>query len=272
MRKWRRATQPPVPESLEGLGVALTEHPRHSDMLLATVSAGGAHAIILQMAGSSSCLQAANSLIVDATFLTVPAGMPASQILTLHCVIEGHYFHPIIALMQNRRRALYEAVLQRIWQAAGNPRPAHIIADYEQALQAALGSVSGVQVQGCFFHFVQALMRRARASGLPMHRNSPGWRLVRLYCTLALLPAARVALALAEIPHIAAADGLPYSDDFNDYFVSHWMARASINKYWWILHTTPPSPKLSIACMIACNTLLILFFCKYLHSVLPTYL
>ncbi|KOB63414.1 Uncharacterized protein OBRU01_24846, partial [Operophtera brumata] len=227
MRKWRRAAQPPVPASLEGLGVALSEHPRHSEMLLATVSAGGAHAIILHMSGSSSCLQACNSLIVDGTFLTVPAGMPASQVLTLHCVIEGHNFHPIIALMQNRRRSLYEVVLQRIWQAAGHPHPAHIITDFEPALQAALGSVSGVRVQGCMFHYVQALLRRARSTGLHVQRNSQGWQLVRLYCALALLPAARVPLALAEVPHIAAAEGLPYNVDYHNYFVSHWMGRVT---------------------------------------------
>lgn len=91
---------------LEGLGATLSEHPRHSEILLATVPVGGASAIFLHMPSSSSCLQAADSFILDGTFLTVPAGMPVNQVLTVHSVIQGNNFHPFVALMQNRH-ALY---------------------------------------------------------------------------------------------------------------------------------------------------------------------
>lgn len=225
MRRVRRQQQPGIPASLADYAAALADHPRHSSLLLATVSAGGATAVILAQQGFAQCLRDSSSVVVDGTFLTVPAGLPAAQLLTIHALIEGHNFHPIMVLMENRRRVLYKAVLLRVWQAAGNPRPGSLLSDFEPALQAALESVTGIPVTGCLFHFVQALLRRAREEGIQVRRNSPGWQLVQLYGTLALLPAGQVPLGLAELPAIAAAQGLPYSDAFHAYFENQWMSR-----------------------------------------------
>lgn len=209
MRKWRRSA---IPRDMQDYAAALARHPRHSDMLLATVTAGGGSAIILVMPNFGMCLRDSSTVIVDGTFQTVPAGLPACQILTIHGVIETCFFHPIIVVMQHRRRDLYDAVFQRIWQAAGNPSPAHVVTDYEPALQAALGAMTGVTVQGCFFHFVQALVLQL---GLSVGRDAAGSRLVRLYA------------ALAELRRVAADQQLPQSDDFHQYFVSHWMTRVT---------------------------------------------
>lgn len=228
MRKWRRSVQPAVPANLTAYSVALANHPRHSNMLLAAVSDGNATAVILAEEGFASCLRDSNTVVADGTFLTVPAGLPAAQILTFHCIVQGHFFHPVIAIMENRRRPLYEAVIRRVWAAAGQPTPQHLVTDYEPALQAALTSVTGVQAEGCLFHFVQALLRRARqVDGLQVGRNSPGWQLVQLYGALALLPAGQVPLALAELPGIAQERNLPFTQNFHDYFESQWMLRVS---------------------------------------------
>jgi len=112
-----------------------------------------------------------------------------------------------------------------------NPQPAHIISDFEPALQAALESVTRVQMQGCLFHCVQALLRRARQEGITVGRNSPGWQFMQLYGTLALLPAAQVALGLAEVPGIAHQQALPFNANFHEYFVTYWMTRVSITVY-----------------------------------------
>lgn len=232
MRRWRRAQQPAVPATLAEYAVALANHPRHSNLLLATVSAGDATAVILAQEGFANCLREGSTIVVDGTFLTVPAGLPALQILTFHSIIEGNFFHPVMVLMENRRRPLYEAILGRLWPAANNPAPQNIITDYEPALQAALVNITGVQVQGCLFHFVQALLRRARQEGIQVRHNSRGWQLVQLYATLALLPAAQVPLGLAEVPGIAEEQDLPFSPSFHSYFESQWMIRVSYCTYF----------------------------------------
>ncbi|XP_045533852.1 uncharacterized protein LOC123720928 [Papilio machaon] len=226
MRKWRRNSQPAQPRTLEEYAVALSGHRLLSPALFATVSVAEGKAVILVMRGFERCIADSEVLVIDGTFLTVPAGLSICQILTVHSIIAGHNFHPVVVLMQNRRRPLYEAVFRRIWQAAGNPRPQQIITDYEQALRSALASVTGIATQGCMFHYVQALVRQARQLGLQaQQRQSAAHRLVSLYSALALLPAPQVAAGLAELSHIAQQERLPYNEDFHNYFVAQWMAR-----------------------------------------------
>lgn len=112
--------------------------------------------------------------------------------LTVHSIISGDNFHPVVVLMEIRRHTLYEAVFQRMWQAADDPRPLQIITDYEQALRSALVSVKGVAPQGCLFRFVQALVTQAQ------QRHTAANRLVSLYRALPVLPAAQVAVGLAD--------------------------------------------------------------------------
>lgn len=228
MRKWRRSVLPPVPRTLMELAQALREDNQLNSLFLATVEAGNGVAVILVMPQFDEILRESSTIFADGTFATVPAGLPAYQILTIHSAVAGYYFHPVLVLMQNRTRALYEAVLRRIWEAAGNPRPEHIVTDFEPALQGALQSVANMQVQGCLFHYLQALLRRARRLGLATRHNSPGGQLVRLYGALALLPAEQVALGLPEVPAIAAARNLPYSAAFHEYFVNYWIIRVTM--------------------------------------------
>lgn len=79
--------------------------------------------------------------------------------------------------------------------------------------------------------YFQAMLRRARQMGIRVEHGTRGWLLMQLYGTLALLPPAQVPLGLAEIPAIVAAEGLPVSDAFTEYFQTHWMAR--VRKYNW---------------------------------------
>ncbi|XP_045541823.1 uncharacterized protein LOC123723289 [Papilio machaon] len=127
MRKWRRNSQPAQPRTLEEYAVALSGHRLLSPALFATVSVAEGKAVILVMRGFERCIADSEVLVIDGTFLTVPAGLSICQILTVHSIIAGHNFHPAVVLMQNR--PLYEAVFLRIWQAAGNPRPQQIITD-----------------------------------------------------------------------------------------------------------------------------------------------
>ncbi|XP_073949707.1 uncharacterized protein [Choristoneura fumiferana] len=112
-------------------------------------------AVIIGMPGFAECLRESAVVVADGTFLTVPAGLQAYQLLTLHTVAMGQHYHPVVALMENRRQHLYRAVLQKVWELAGNPEPATVISDYEPALQGALPEVTDAPL-----HFLQALVKR----------------------------------------------------------------------------------------------------------------
>ncbi|XP_073943815.1 uncharacterized protein isoform X3 [Choristoneura fumiferana] len=216
MRKWRRSTQPAVPGTLPEYSRALAAHPVFGPMHLALVSAGGASAVIIGMPGFAECLRESAVLVADGTFLTVPAGLQAYQLLTLHTVAMGQHYHPVVALMENRRQHLYRAVLQKVWELAGNPEPETVLSDYEPALQGALREVTDAPLQGCYFHFLQALVKRGRQEHVPM-------RLVRLYATLALLPAERAPAAFAAQTDAAMFLQIPLNHAYHLYFRDYWM-------------------------------------------------
>ncbi|KAI8434806.1 hypothetical protein MSG28_003317 [Choristoneura fumiferana] len=124
----------------------------------------------------------------------------------------GQHYHPVVALMENRRQHLYRAVLQKVWELAGNPEPETVLSDYEPALQGALREVTDAPLQGCYFHFLQ----RGRQEHVPM-------RLVRLYATLALLPAERAPAAFAAQTDAAMFLQIPLNHAYHLYFRDYWM-------------------------------------------------
>ncbi|XP_073942325.1 uncharacterized protein [Choristoneura fumiferana] len=96
------------------------------------------------------------------------------------------------------------------------PEPETVLSDYEPALQGALREVTDAPLQGCYFHFLQALVKRGRQEHVPM-------RLVRLYATLALLPAERAPAAFAALPDAAMFLQIPLNHAYHLYFRDYWM-------------------------------------------------
>ncbi|KAI5636280.1 MULE transposase domain-containing protein [Phthorimaea operculella] len=223
MRKWRSANTPAIPHSLGEYAVSL-RNTRHAQVYVGQVSAGGAAAVVLGMPGFALCLRRARYLLADGTFDAAPAE-PATvrQILTVHTVCEGRFFHPVVALMENRTQELYVAVFRLLQRLAGNPEPEFLLSDYEQALSGAMAEVfPAARIAGCYFHFTQALERRARALGIATGRNTPGNLTVRTYAALALLPAAYVPAALADMEGLIIEVQGQWHPDFHQYFVSFW--------------------------------------------------
>ncbi|KAI8432594.1 hypothetical protein MSG28_013581 [Choristoneura fumiferana] len=184
-------------------------------MHVALVSAGGGGQRIIAMPGFVECLCESAVILADGTFLPVPAGLQAYQLLTLHTVSMGQHYHHVVALMENRRQHLYRAVLQKVWELAGNLQPETVVSDYEPALQGALWEVTDAPLQGCYCHFLQALVKRARQKHVPM-------RLVRLYAMLATIHITsrhccrRSARMYLEVP---------VNDAYHPYFRDYWMDR-----------------------------------------------
>jgi len=67
------------------------------------------------------------------------------------------------ALMTRRNTDLYTAVLEKLHDLVPDFRPTQVIADFEDARTAAVRVVFGdsVAVSGCWFHYVQALIKRS---------------------------------------------------------------------------------------------------------------
>jgi len=69
--------------------------------------------------------------------------------------------------------APYDAVLRKVQELEPPFQPTQVIADFQEALAAAIRNVFGshVTVSGCCFHYAQALIKRLRKLGLRLTRT-----------------------------------------------------------------------------------------------------
>ena len=102
--------------------------------------------------------------------------------------------------------------------------------DFEAAERLALVEVFGIELQGCFFHFRQAILRRIRNHHCPLHRfitsveNLGNWNILLLFVALAFLKDEDIGRGyqlIVQIPLIQ--ENLDIFQGFLDYFESTWV-------------------------------------------------
>ena len=94
----------------------------------------------------------------DGTFRVVPRLF--QQLCVIFVSTNGRMLPAYFALMTSRTRGLYEAVFSECARRLGQPAE-RIMADWETALQGAAAAVwPEAQVNGCWFHYAQAVLRK----------------------------------------------------------------------------------------------------------------
>ena len=133
-------------------------------------------------------------LLVDATFQICQK--PHEQLLTIHAQVKRsedgvRVNMPVaFALMHNRSESAYKAVFQKIKdiveEDGSSLRVKEFIVDYEKAIWNALRAVFvNAHVRGCWFHFCQCIIRKARELELTdafFNHNRVHKMLKRLMC------------------------------------------------------------------------------------------
>lgn len=140
-------------------------------------------------------------LYMDATFAVVPRLY--YQLFTLFVNVSGYTFPAVFVLMTHKTTELYTAVFSKVRDLAPHFAPLRVMADFESASVKGLQAVFGtsVIVSGCWFHYSQAVARRAKKIGLAEpYRNSDTVRkCIRLLMCLPLLPSTDMMEGLEDI-------------------------------------------------------------------------
>lgn len=120
-------------------------------------------------------------------------------------------------LMENRTVPAYKAAINAWMDTFGAIRPVSVMADYEDALRlAAVELWPAVQVQGCWFHFAQAVLRKAVKTSVAKAGMED---VVQMAMTLPLLPQSEMGEGFALIRRLLVVEG---GTKFCNYLESQW--------------------------------------------------
>ena len=160
--------------------------------------------IVFSSNSQLECLSVSSVSSVDSTFKITPSSPKRCfyQLLVI-CSKELEHFHPLVyILMSNKTYKLYKEVFTFVHQICPRFSPNIILSDFESAQTKALKErFSSSTLQGCWFHFVQALLRKINVTGLiPSYRRNERFKsfVKRLFC-LPLLPENLIVSAFSEI-------------------------------------------------------------------------
>lgn len=166
----------------------------------------------LRRDGDTGRLQRLLRLYVDGTFKIVP--QPFAQLFTIGYVVQGRMFPAVYALLTNKRTETYRLVFDYLFSyltVDGTITPAleSIMSDFEHQIRNAIAQAAKansimkdlpLRVDGCYFHYVQALHHNAKELSLCHHlkENMEG---AKYYSIMKLL----AALANLRVEHVRAA-------------------------------------------------------------------
>ena len=181
-----------------------------------------------------------NILYMDGTFKACPKFF--TQVYIITGIYRGEYLPLAFVLMSRRTSDAYKKIFRALKVAcleisANGLSPNMLITDFENA------TASAIQVEfqnsahyGCYFHYVQALLRFVRTNELliRLRTDTSMKQNFLLKCMLPFLPAGHIAEAVALIDQEH-----PGAEQFNNYFLNFWVPKSTmISCYDRILNRT----------------------------------
>ena len=136
----------------------------------------------------------------DGTFRTCPNIF--SQHYNFGVKLKGHDLTLLHFLLNRKNRPTYKRVRRMLEWALNRQWPRHLmwVTDYEDAMIQEL-KAAGIDIQGCFFHFVQCINKALKAAGLWKKYNRDDYCRHRMYMlsSLAFLSPELIPLAYARL-------------------------------------------------------------------------
>lgn len=171
-------------------------------------------------------LFSAHDVFVDGTFYTCPRLF--CQLFTLHVEAYGKVLPMAFSLLPDKSQHTYQRLFRILKTRAQNLglqfSPTVIRSDYEQGIISAVRQeFPNSRMNGCLFHYGQALWRKVQAlGGGPVYRENPDVRqYIRRCAALAFVPLDKLDDAWIDLQ--AAAEDHPLCTAFADYFVTTYM-------------------------------------------------
>ena len=125
--------------------------------------------------GDLTCQRMENVSInhADGTFKIVPKKF--YQLLIMHCVFSGVLIPLFYAVMTSKSRLLYDALFLSIRNFFPSFKPTKCVVDFETALYSSINFNFESQMQGCLFHYRQALWRKWSRLGIGKDEELLKW-------------------------------------------------------------------------------------------------
>lgn len=208
----------------------LTRTIEGSDFAVSQLIEGDDAIIIFMSRESLRYLHQAEYWISDGTFSTVPTIL--YQLYTIHGKVgrgeHSHVFPLAYCLLSGKSEQLYVTLFQEIQRFADSCdmeiETKLFITDFERAAINGFKSVfPNAEVNGCYFHFKQCLMKKLDKLGLRNRycTNMIFWLDVNKLAALAFLPPEDIPSAFAELLPFLPSD--PQFTEFLDYIDNTWV-------------------------------------------------
>ncbi|XP_050311003.1 uncharacterized protein LOC126746707 isoform X1 [Anthonomus grandis grandis] len=209
MLRWSQATRPNVPATLTELADIFRtgNWPRYTDctsgrFFSGVVEANGLTAVVFGNREFIGNFIDSQHTFIDGTFKAVPRRPNFCQILTIFATCMDHAFPVAHIFMERRTKILYDAVFAYLRENFPQFVNINVVTDYEVALVESLrNNFPNASLHGCFFHYCQAVLRKARTLGITRQiEGRPNGRvLLKKYYCLALLPAEMIEPTLVSL-------------------------------------------------------------------------
>ncbi|KAL7298898.1 hypothetical protein TKK_0008005 [Trichogramma kaykai] len=179
-----------------------------------------------------------NDMFADATFKICPNVKGVSQVLTVMCKKLNTTVPCMWVFMTRKTTKAYIAIWTFVKKKFPSFKPFRVTCDYEKAFMKSVRKAFKAHVRGCYFHFAQAIVRKAKSKDYRLYKrnnakeNPKGEQIIKKLLVLPLLPANNipegfdVILKLVKKLFIDEPKYLErWSKFLNNYFTKEWMKK-----------------------------------------------
>ena len=173
---------------------------------------------------TSEQMKTVSVIHADATFKVVPKKF--YQLLIIHCVFSDILIPVFYALMTSKSRVLYDALFLCIRNFFPSFKPAKCVVDFETALYSSIQFNFESQMQGCLFHYRQALWRKWSRLGIDKDGELIKW--LKKLMALPLLPEEKIEQCFYTLAPTEDIKSKSEGDEvvwFYHYIENYWIKR-----------------------------------------------
>ena len=160
----------------------------------------------------------------DGTFDSAPIGY---QLYTIHALLNETVTIPLVfCIAKDKTELTYNQIFATLKEHNPSLNPASIMIDFERAaLNALTQNFPNAEIQGCFFHFGQAIWRHIQALGLQQrYQNEEEFAVIlKQFRALAFVPVIDVIPCYEELVDSLSDELIDDLSDFLNYFEKTWI-------------------------------------------------
>ena len=231
--KSRKQTFGAVPESLEKLEIPEQLQRLESGENFLLFQEEGNQIIVFGTDKDFCTVCSSDELFVDGTFDAVPSFF--SQLFTIHTFNGEKQFPRLYCFLGNKTAEIYTRLIAALKDLATRKglefSPRRITSDFEGGWISAVGeALPTTSINGCFFHFTQAIIRKISSMGMMQkYKEDQAFRdVVRQMIGLAFLPVNKVLTTLTSITNETHDE---QTSKFIEYFMVQWVVRTRLEMW-----------------------------------------